>query len=315
MKADLMSLQDARNNYAQGNEFITTSCLKCRFSPSYIDAIPLFKNAGEKFHGVAKYDEEICCRKKLTECFRATKSYWEEGNEYDKMAQVQLKQLNKPEEAFTSICNAHNAFVAAKEYESSIKSLSKIASEFFEVSQADYAERILKIIYDCALKYFHVLLFNNDENTSHSYLYEALDKYIDVLYFNKKHDEATENIENLLKLMENEEPDKSKLLRYYGIMMIGFIILKRPNEYEDNAKIAREMKSSGVEDYGVIKIIDSLNEGIKNAMDDTTLNAKIADLCREYPVNIGKLLKAKLKEMIVKEGSIDTNADEPFDLK
>ena len=306
MKADLMCLQDARDNFGRGNDLITTSCLRCRFKPSYIDAIPLFKNAAEKFHGLGKYDEEICCRLKLTECFRGMQSPWEEGNEYDKMAQVYLKQLNRPLDAFNTVCNCHNSFVVAREFESSIKVIAKISNEFYERKEIEYAERLLKIGFDCILKYFHVLIF--DKEASHSSIYRLIEQYIDILYFLNKIDEATESAEKIIKVMENEEEDKSKVIHCYCIMMIGFIILGKETEYYKIISLAQDLKSNGANDDGDINLIDGLYEGMKKGIDDKKLNSKISNLANDFPINVSKVLKNKAKTFTKKEEIIDTGA-------
>ena len=93
--ADLTSLEKANQNYLSGLELLQTSCLKCRFTPNYADAINYFKKAADVYHGCGKFEKEITTREKLVKCFKNEKSYWEEGNEYEKNIKSTIKSIKE----------------------------------------------------------------------------------------------------------------------------------------------------------------------------------------------------------------------------
>ena len=108
--SELNSLERANEDYLHGLEYLQTSCIKCRFKPNYLDAIPFLKKAAEIYRGCGNFEREVETRELLVRCFKEEQSFWEEGNEYQKMCQAQINQLKKIPEAKISIINAFNAF-------------------------------------------------------------------------------------------------------------------------------------------------------------------------------------------------------------
>lgn len=49
--------------------------MKCRFTPNYLDAIPLFKKASETYRGCGKFEKEINTREKLAKCYKVTEVF------------------------------------------------------------------------------------------------------------------------------------------------------------------------------------------------------------------------------------------------
>ena len=126
---DLNNLEKANQDYLHGLDLIQTSCIKCRCKPNYLDAIPYFKKAAEVYRGCGQYEKEVQTREKLVLCFNNEKSYWEEGNEYQKMCKTQITNLKKVEEAYISIINSFNSFAGNRTYDDGIKALTKASND------------------------------------------------------------------------------------------------------------------------------------------------------------------------------------------
>ena len=188
--SELTQLEKANQNYLTGLELLQTSCLNCRFNPNYLDAIPYFKKAADIFHGCGKFEKEINSREKLVKCFNNEKSFWEEGNEYEKICKTQLNQLKLVTEAHNSIINSFHAYASNHSYDDGIKALTKSSYEFIDSGNEQVAIKILAFAFEGIDKYYHVLTLNNED--SHHYIYECIDKYIDLLFSKEEYEKAAE---------------------------------------------------------------------------------------------------------------------------
>ena len=142
--SDLTNLETANRDYLTGLELLQTSCIKCRCNPNYLDAIPYFKKAADVYHGCGKFEKEVSARDKLVKSFQNIRSYWEEGNEYEKLSKLQLNQLKEVEDAQNSIINAFHAYAANRSYDDGIKALTKISNEFIDSGNQKEAIKILE---------------------------------------------------------------------------------------------------------------------------------------------------------------------------
>ena len=207
--AELNSIEKGNQDYLRGLEYLQTSCIKCRYKPNYLDAIPFFKKAAELFRGCGQFEKEVQTRELLVRCFKAEKSYWEEGNEHQKMCQTQINQLKNIPGAKTSIINSFNAFVAYRTYDDGIKAITKASNFFIDNNNKAEAEEILQFAFDGVEKYYHVITMNEEE--SHYYIYECIDKYIDLLFDREKYSKSAEisqKAANIIKEEKNDEKEK-----------------------------------------------------------------------------------------------------------
>ena len=173
--SELNNIERANQDYQTGLDYLTTSCIKCRYNPNYLDAIPFFKKAAEVYRGCGQFEKEVQSRQMLIRCFNAEKSYWEEGNEYQKMSQTQINQLKNTQEAKISIINSFNAFATNRTYSDGIKAITKASISFIDNGNKNEAEEILDFCFIGIEKYYHVLILKEDE--THDYIYECIDKY------------------------------------------------------------------------------------------------------------------------------------------
>jgi len=79
-----MSSKNALKEYNKGVNYLKTSCLKCRFKPEYISAIPYLKTSADEFHNCNNFEKELEARQSLITCFQKEESFWEEAKEYEK---------------------------------------------------------------------------------------------------------------------------------------------------------------------------------------------------------------------------------------
>lgn len=312
MNSNKDDLQAARNAYNEGISLLTKNCFLCRCSPHYYNAISPLKRSADLFHGLQHWVEEINSREELIQCFRATRSYWEEGNEYEKIAKIKLFQQDKPLESFNSIGNASNAYITGRNYEAGVKALAKAANDFNEKKYEEYSQKTLKLVFNSIIQFFHVLVLAKEE--PHEYIYKALDDYLNDRFVNDKFDEGFKSIEQIIRTIDHDEDDKGKLVYYYAIGMIGAIFFDKPPVYEAFMAKAKDIQQKFTNNNECLILIEKANEIIllnkTNDNENKEFNTIINTLAYEFPTGIVNLLKQKAGQLI---NSIDT--DEEFNFK
>lgn len=294
MESDLTNVESANRNVLEGLELLQTSCLKCRTKPDYLSAIPYFKKAADSYHGLGKFDEEIRTREKLVRCFRGSKSYWEEGREHEKIYKIQLKQLKNPTDAFLSSINSFHAYAMNKNYDNAIKSLSKSSDEFIENNEIDKAEDLLKQAFEGIEKYYHLLTFSNDDD--HGYIYECIDKYIDILFSRQKLEKSIEIAKKSVDIIGKEKKEeKTKICRYYCFEAIGYLMLKNEREYNNAIDGGMNVEAGGK------NLCQKLNRLISVVKQNDKENNNIIksgynEINMECPSNVSKMLYKYIKD-------------------
>ena len=191
----------------KGEECLKTSC--CKSKPDYNEALILFRDASDLYHGEKNWKEEIRCRYKLANCFKQTKSFWEEGKEYEKISKIRINQLNSSDdEVMIDINNAFQSFCAEKEYNSALKSVFDLSTQFMQKGNYVSAEKCSKIGFDNLKKFYHVIILNKNKE-SIDYLYDGIRQYLDILIYNEEINSAKNVIDNILEMI-NEEDSENK---------------------------------------------------------------------------------------------------------
>ena len=311
---DLNNLEKANQDYLHGLDLIQTSCIKCRCKPNYLDAIPYFKKAAEVYRGCGQYEKEVQTREKLVLCFNNEKSYWEEGNEYQKMCKTQITNLKKVEEAYISIINSFNSFAGNRTYDDGIKALTKASNDFIDNGSKEEAEKILDFAFQGIEKYFHVITMNEDE--SHPYIYESIDKYIDLLYDREKFNKSAEISEKCAELLKQEKPDeKSLICKYYGYWALSEIMKKNKKKFQEVVEKGMDFEKNGDNFCTRInKLINVINQ--KDKENESLIKKIFSEISRQVPSNMAKIINIKYIQVnIVKADEIKTNDDSDDDMK
>lgn len=286
--------KEADELYRVGESYLQTSCWKCQTKPSYIDAIPNLKQAADIYHGIRDYGKEKIVRERLAFCFFSTKSFWEEGVEYTKIGDFEIKELGLLDEAYDYIVNANKAFITGKDYPEAIKTMSNFGSIYIDCQNKERAEKILKKGFEDVLKFYHIMTMDKDEPTE--FIYKCVDLFIDIKFSEQAIQEAVDNAEKFCKVIETEEGDKKKLVHYYLVMSLGYIMLDHQTYYNFTLQKCKEMKrDEGIDDDGVIEMIDKIYQDFtKGNCSEENVNKKIKDLSYDFSNEILKLLKVKL---------------------
>ena len=314
--SDLTNVEKANQNYITGLEFLQTSCIKCRFTPCYLDAIPYFKKAADTYHGCGNFEKEITTREKLAKCFNSCKSFWEEGNEYEKICKTQLNQLKSPSDAYNSIINSFHAYACNRSYDDGIKALTKSSNDFIESGNKEEAIKILEFAFQGIDKYYHVLTLNDDE--SHHYIYECIDKYIDLLFSQEEYDKSAEIAKKSLELIKKEKKNEKRLIcKYYGFQSIAELLGKKGDNYQDTLQKGREFEENGDEFCSNInRLINVVKQN--NKENEKLIQRLFNNISRKIPSSMLKMLNIKfIKENQDSEISteIKTDKSEEEDLK
>lgn len=257
-------LSEADRYKAEGDNEISTSCIFCKFKPNYLDAVPSYISAADKYHAMGNFTEEIYCREKLTICHRNLQSEWEEGNEYDKIAKIYCFNLKDYQKAFQNVQNAHNAFFTKGEYKNAIDCVNKISMKFSECGEDLFAEKCLKIAFEAILMVFHTIASKPDEPTD--FMYDAINNYFSIKFKFDKIDEVIESSEKVIKVVEPYESDKSLVGHLYGYTLIGLMI---KSEKEKFSNLGQTVKMSlDYRAYEPVTLVERIYEAMINQNDE-----------------------------------------------
>ena len=287
-------MKEANQNYNEGSKYLKTSCLKCRFQPDYSSAIPYFKLAADKFHSCGDFSKEIETREKLVKCFKSEKSFWEEGNEYEKISKVQLNQLKSPSDSYNSIENAFNAFINDHKYDYAIKSLSKSSENFIDNEYKKEAEKTLSLGFEGINNYYHIISLDKSED--YLYIYDFLEKYIDLLYNNENYKKGSETSKKTAELIEKENESENKIIgKFYTYEAIGELLQKKEDKYKKaiDKGMNCENNVNGLSSK-VNKLVELVNE--KNKDNEKIIIGVFYDINDKIPISISKMLNNYIQE-------------------
>ena len=310
--AELNSIEKGNQDYLRGLEYLQTSCIKCRYKPNYLDAIPFFKKAAELFRGCGQFEKEIQTRELLVRCFKAEKSYWEEGNEHQKMCQTQINQLKNIPGAKTSIINSFNAFVAYRTYDDGIKAITKASNFFIDNNNKAEAEEILQFAFDGVEKYYHVITMNEEE--SHYYIYECIDKYIDLLFDREKYSKSAEISQKAANIIKEEKNDeKEKICKYYGFWALSELMNKNNNKYQEIVEKGMDIDNSSDNLCSKInKLVNIVNQ--KDKENEKLIKKLYSDIARNVPSSMARIINMKYIQVNIIKAEEENKTNEDDDL-
>ena len=311
--SELNNVEKANQDYQTGLDYLTTSCIKCRYTPNYLDAIPFFKKAAEVYRGCGQFEKEVQSREFLIRCFKAEKSYWEEGNEYQKMCQTQINQLKNIQEAKLSIINSFNAFAANRTYGDGIKAITKASGFFTDNGNKNEAEEILDFCFTNIEKYYHVLILNEDE--THGYIYDCIDKYIDLLFDKEKFEKSAEIAERSAQIIKEENnEEKNVISKYHGFWALAELLNKNNKKYQEVIEKGMDYDNDSTSLCSRInRLINVINQ--KDKENEKLIKKLYSDVARIVPGAIAKVFNIKYVQVnIVKAQEINT-MDEEEDMK
>ena len=306
-----MTSKNALKEYNKGINYLKTSCLKCRFNPDYTSAIPYLKSAADEFHNSSNFQKEIEARHNLTTCFEKEESFWEEGKEHEKISKIYLNQLNNPSEAFNSIESAYISYNKNHSYEDGIKALMKASDNFIENENQEEAEKCLESAFDGIKKYYHVMTMN--ENESHMYIYDCIDKYIDCLYGKEKYKKSIEISKKSAELIKKEKSDEIAMLdKYYGLQAISEILDNQENKYRDTLEKGMNVN---VEESGLCNRVNNLMNKLKenNNDDGKSLKNNVYEISVKVPNNVYKKLYRYVEDNKISDNNINKEKDKLTD--
>lgn len=283
------------DNYVKiADDILAPSCWKCFSKPEYNDAIINYKSAAEIYHGIKDYTQERSCREKLSFCFMNTKSHWEEANEYDKIAQILIKEMHNTDEAMSYIENCNKCYVLTPDYGEAIRTMTKFGFLLRDSGFNDHAEKVMKIANENINLYFHLITM--DKNAPTEYIYKGMDLYMDLLFGKNKIQVAVDASENFCKTLEKDEGDLRKMVHFYLIMCIGYFCMDQPTYFSFTLQKVKEIKNEKmVDDNDCINLIEGMyNEFNNGTLSEDIVNRKIKTLLYDFGNEIGKAMKNKL---------------------
>ena len=285
-------MEKANKNYNEGSDYLKTSCLRCRFNPDYSSAIPYLKLAADEFHSIGDFQKEIETREKLVKCFKNEKSYWEEGNEYEKISKVQLNQLNLPSEAYNSIENSFHAYINDHKYDYAIKALTKSSGDFIDKEKKKEAEKALSFAFEGINKYYNVIITDKDEDIS--YIYECIDKYIDLLYNDERYKKGAEIAKKSAELFQKENKNDKNIAKYYAYQAIGELVDKKEDKYKSTIEKGINFEGGNGLNCKINKLVNTVKEHNKN--NEKIISSLFYEINQKVPNSISKMLNKYIQE-------------------
>ena len=300
-------MREANNNYKEAMKYFKSSCFKCRFKPDYMSAIPYFKLAADGYHGCKNFEKEIETRKQLVKCFENERSNWEEANEYEKMSKVQLNQLKSPSDAYNSLEKAFHSYVNDNKYSYAIKALHKSSDNFIESGNKTEAEKVLAFAFEGINKYYHVITL--DKSDSHEYIYDCIDKYIDLLFSENDYKKAAEVSKKTTKLIEKDnEKEKEMISKYYAIEAIAELLDKQEDKYNKSIEKGMKVKEgqNGICNK-LYKLINLIKENNKD--NEKMITSLYQDISYTLPHSVSKMLYKYIEDHKISDDNNYINND------
>ena len=295
-------MEEADKNYQKGSEYLKTSFFKCRCNPDYNSAIPYLKLAADGFHNSGKFDKEIETRNELIKCFKNEDSPWEEGNEHEKISELQLKHLKSPSDAYGSIVKAYSAYSNDSKYDYAIKTLFKSSENFLDNEYKSEAEKCLSSAFEGIKKYYHNIIL---EDESPSYVYNTVDRYIDLLYNEKKYKKGIEVSEKFAELIKKENKKEINLIgKYHSFQAIGELSCNNQQGYKKAIEKGMKIESQNGLSHKVNELINSVKKP------DKIKSSLLNDINNKVPNSITKMLNKYIKDNKVEEHIRFTNKGE-----
>ena len=302
-----MSSKTALKDYNKGIDCLKTSCIRCKFNPDYTSAIPYFKTAADEFHSCGNFEKELESRQELTKCFEKEESLWEEAREYEKISSLYLMQLKSPSDSYDSIEKAYNIYFKNHSYEDGIKALTKANDNFIENESQNEAEKCLNLGFEGINKYYHVMTMNDNE--SQMYIYDIIDKYLDLLFMKENYKKCKEIAKKTAELIKKEKSDEIILLdKYYGIQAIAEILDKQEKQWKDT--LDKGMHEN-IDENGICNMINNLMNKIKEHNKDQ--QKSIMDLLYEISGKVSNNIYKKLYKYVEEHKISDNNINNEKD--
>jgi len=217
---------------------IKVSVICCKYDPDYLSAVPNYERAAKNYALVKDYKEEIYCREKLALCHRHLKDTYSEGTNLEKVANIYIQNLNLYEEAFVNIKNATLAFRLKGDYQYEMNALIKLALNYREKKELDYAEKTLQLAHEEILKIAHIVTL--DKEHSYDYIYKAMTAYCVVLILQNKLKETISTCQDFIKVFEEFEDNKALIINFYGLIVISHILTE---DYDMIDSVFKESKN------------------------------------------------------------------------
>ena len=306
-----MSSKNGMKEYNKGINCLKTSCLKCRFNPDFTSAIPYLKTASDEFHACNNYEKEIESRHHLITCFQKEESFWEEGKEHEKISYIYLTKLKSYQEAYDSFECAYNAYIKNHSYEDGIKCLMKASDSFLEEEKEQEAEKCLDFAFEGIKKYYHVMTMNENDNSK--YIYDCIDKYIDINFGKEKYKKCISIAKKSVDLIKSEKKDDINLLdKYYGLQALGEILDKQDNKY--NETIDKGMKYNNDPSglcYKINYLLSKIKDGYKK--EDKTVMDTVYEISGIVPNNVYKKLYRYVEDYKISDNKNENEKDKITD--
>ena len=229
------------------------------------------------------------------------------------MCQTQINQLKQIPEAKTSIINSFNAFAANRTYDDGIKAITKASNFFIDNDHKDEAEQILEFGFEGIEKYYHVLIINEEE--SHFYIYECIDKYIDLLFDKEKFNKSANVSEKAAELIKEENKEENKMIcKYYGFWALSELLGKNDKKYQEVIDKGMDFEKDGDKFCSKInRLVNVINQ--KDKENEKLIKKLYSEIARNVPSSMARVVNIKYVQVYIVKAEDEINTIIDVDLK
>ena len=152
-----------------------------------------------------------------------------------------------------------------------------------------------------------------NENESHKYIYDCIDKYIDFTFKKENYKKSISIAKKSIDLIKNEKSDEVILLdKYYGLRALGEMMDKQDNKY--NETIDKGMKINNEQSglcYKINFLLDKINNGYNE--EDKSVMETVYEISGIVPNNVYKKLYRYVEDKKISDNKNEKDKITDFD--
>ena len=183
--------------------------------------------------------------------------------------------------------------------------MTKASYEFIDTWNKKTAIKILEFAFIRIDKYYHILTLNQED--IHIYIYECIDKYIDLLFSEEDFEKSEEISKKSAKMIKNEQNGEKKLIcKYLGFQAIAELLLKKEEKYQITIETGMKLENDENEFcYKIDRLVSVVRQ--KNKDNENLIKKLLAEVSRKVPSSMAKMLNIKFIQENEKENNSNSN--------
>lgn len=289
------TLKDADKAFKKGEEELSTSILKLKFSPDYVSGVTYFETAAKIYEQNKSYDKAILSLKKAITCNKKLLESYAEGQNLLKVAKIYIFYKSDKQTAINYLKESQICFKLAGKYNNSLRIMTELSDELEEKARITNNSSFVAISIEVLSEAWNdAEQFLDDKmiRISIDNLYsKLLDSYLrdTDTYINK----AIDLTNRYINILKNDKDSKPYHITNTYAKLIMLRLINKNIEFEDIISNACSKYNANIsEDINDLK---KLANSIKNR-DIKTFNDLICYAYHLFEKNLLKNTKIKFED-------------------